>query len=244
VVNLFKKIPPESANPTVLRMLRIVLAEDQAPLKRLSHLPAISAGALMLATEPKLAGVVTSDLIAEVAAREEERYEAHAVTVAMDIHRMREAIDAKRPLPPVHSLERLHALHDEMLLELQAAEARRAHLDERNKLRESFPAPPIPGNRNIVPILSLAELQLEGLKQKHCVGVYESGVRAGLKYIYKMLKPERGTIELLRDNRKSPWRVGQIRLKCNQMPKDATILQVNQWFDAFQEITHRPASRP
>jgi hypothetical protein len=274
MVNLFKKIPPESANPTVLRMLRIVLAEGQAPLKLLSHLSAISAGALVLATEPKLEGVVTPDLIAEVAACEAERFEAQAVTMLLDIHRMREAIDPNRPAAPIHSLERLHALHDEVLLELQAAEARRAHearraakearkrakearkrtdalreqqlvreMEERNKLREMFPEPPIPGNQNIVPILSSADLILEGLRQKHCVGAYEVEVKIGLKFLYKMLKPQRATIELLRDNRRSPWRVGQIRLKCNQMPKEATILQVNQWVDAFKAVTLRPASK-
>jgi hypothetical protein len=257
VVNLFKKILPESATPTVLRLLRVALADGEVPLKLLNHLSEISAGALILASEPKLAGLITTDLVAEVAASEEERYEARAVTVLMDILRMRKEVGMNRTLPPIHSLARAKAVHDEMLLELQAFEARLA-LEARRAAREEqrlaralrvaqlqkamksrpkavflFPDPPIPGNKNILPLRSGAELRLEGLSQKHCVSAYTDEVLGGRKFIYKMLKPERATIEVARADLKSDWFLRQIRIKCNKTPQGATIRAAYQWFDAF-----------
>ncbi len=58
-------------------------------------------------------------------------------------------------------------------------------------------SPPVPGNKNIVPINSISGLETEGDKMHHCVACYADYVQSGHCWIYKIIKPKRATLELV-----------------------------------------------
>lgn len=61
----------------------------------------------------------------------------------------------------------------------------------------------------------------------HCVGSYSQTVLKGNCYIYKVLNPQRATLELVRQAKS--WRIGQLALHCNNSPSQATRLAVQDW---------------
>ena len=92
-----------------------------------------------------------------------------------------------------------------------------------------FPPAPVPGTENIHPISSLEDLQAEGRLMHHCVSVYQPKIHRGESYIYRMLGPERATIEL--ECRGGRVRIGQLSLAYNTEPSQETIKAVNNWLN-------------
>lgn len=91
-----------------------------------------------------------------------------------------------------------------------------------------LPPPPLPGNKNIVPVRSYAELLEEGHAMQHCAGSYAESVRNGHSYIYKVLNPERATLEIARAGA-SGWAVAQIRGVANSRVTQETLRCVERW---------------
>ncbi len=94
-----------------------------------------------------------------------------------------------------------------------------------------FPPPPVPGTDKIHPITSLEDLQAEGRLMHHCITVYQPKILARESYIYRMLEPERATIELRIEG--NAITVGQISLAYNALPSDATKEAVLAWRDSL-----------
>ena len=90
-----------------------------------------------------------------------------------------------------------------------------------------FPPPPVPGNDEIHPITSLEDLQAEGRLMHHCITVYQPKILARESYIYRMLVPERATIELKLEA--NAIRISQISLAYNAQPNAATEAAVLRW---------------
>lgn len=90
-----------------------------------------------------------------------------------------------------------------------------------------FPPPPIQGTELIHPITSLEDLQAEGRLMHHCITAYQPKIMARKCYIYRLLKPERATIELEIDGHRIS--VGQISLAYNAQPTEATKTTVIDW---------------
>lgn len=88
-----------------------------------------------------------------------------------------------------------------------------------------FPSPPLPGDNHIIPILTEEDLIAEGRIMHHCVGSYSHSVRSGSCYIYRVLHPERATLELRCDN----LRISQFKLASNQSPSNDSWKAVNRW---------------
>lgn len=86
---------------------------------------------------------------------------------------------------------RLEAFHDELV---RASMLHDAELSTAVVMKQRgtnhFPAPPIPGDIDIVPITTTIELKAEGREMMHCVDSYSHAVFQCQIYIYKVLWPE------------------------------------------------------
>ncbi|MCK5726854.1 MAG: PcfJ domain-containing protein [Thiotrichaceae bacterium] len=93
-----------------------------------------------------------------------------------------------------------------------------------------FPQPPIKGSKYIIPITNSHELIDEGRAQHHCVAGYKDEIVNGRSYIYKVLEPERGTLQvLILANNK--YARAQFKLSCHQSPSKETIRIIDQWIN-------------
>jgi len=140
---------------------------------------------------------------------------------ALNVARVVEIYDAEIALNPCKDFQAVRRLHDRWT----------DRLNQRQALvvdgATAFPATPVPGNADIHPIQTLEDLQAEGRLMHHCVSVYEAKIRAGSCYIYRMLKPERATIELRFSG--NQIRLGQVYLAYNGQPSSETMEHVNSW---------------
>lgn len=90
-----------------------------------------------------------------------------------------------------------------------------------------FPLPLAPGCDGIVPITTIEELFAEGEEMHNCVASYAEKIMDGNSSIYKVLAPERATLEIASENN----RLLNLQLKtfCNGEPTEATSLFVEKW---------------
>lgn len=93
--------------------------------------------------------------------------------------------------------------------------------------RTPFPPPPFEGTDSIHPIRTREDLLAEGRVMHHCVAVYDRRIETGQCYIYRILKPERATIELRFTGQKVS--VGQVSLAYNGRPSNETVDAIIQW---------------
>jgi len=91
-----------------------------------------------------------------------------------------------------------------------------------------FPEPPLPAGEHIFPIQTFEDLQAEGRLMHHCVAGYFREIRDGNTYIYRVLQPERATVEI--GVRGSDLSIRQIRLAYNRQPSTDTRSAVQAWF--------------
>lgn len=93
----------------------------------------------------------------------------------------------------------------------------------------TFPAQPFPDSEGIKAITTSAELRKEGREQSSCVASYAPIVAGGEAYIYKVLKPARGTLELRRID--GAWLIGQFKLWKNGRPSLEARAHVEKWYE-------------
>jgi len=126
------------------------------------------------------------------------------------------------------SIAALCRLHDRWTEALNATLAveRLAVFKDRYGLL-SFPAPPRPGNEDIVPVLSIDELILEGKIMHNCVASYAENIMERECFIYRVLKPERATLDVGVED--GVLVVRELRTVCNGEPSDATKECVADW---------------
>lgn len=94
-------------------------------------------------------------------------------------------------------------------------------------INPEFPPPPFPDSDDIQAVRTAAELRHEGRLQSNCVARYTSAVAKGRSYFYRVLRPNRATLELR--NTEDGWRIGQLKLGRNRIPEDETHVQVVEW---------------
>lgn len=246
-VRLFKQLIPESADPSSLRLLRGAMPFEARLSKLISHLDIINAGVLAFLVQAPLRDLVTPGLLSELTAAAEEMDQAPSADMVLDTVRMGNEIRGWT-MPPLLSRARIKEVHDRVLLEHLAEQARirraieaqkeqeRLHQLERQReadrrarrSRLPFPEPPIPGNEYIVPIVSEPELIIEGLDQRNCVASYVDRVRDGHAYFYRVLNPERATLLIVR-GRKGTWMPSEVKRKANGAVGPRTITAVQVW---------------
>jgi hypothetical protein len=91
----------------------------------------------------------------------------------------------------------------------------------------AFPQPPIPSTDEVVPISTYEELADEGRTMHNCVLSYADQVMEGRCYIYRVLRPERATLEIRGENGK--YLPAQLRTISNGQPSNETKDAVAKW---------------
>jgi hypothetical protein len=219
---ILAKLAPESASVEVLQPLRMALAQTEVA-KTLAHLPRLNAGAVAIACDPQARAASTPKLLNEVAAVPTEKYRAATAELMRDTLRMFFAVHPRRGTPQFQSLARVRELHDEISTE---------YLRRQPTVAESFrfPRPPLRGTPEIVPIETLEELTAEGRQQNNCVATYAQRIQHRHTFIYRVLKPERATLSIVRGP-DGDWEIDELERRENTGTSDATWRFVQAWLD-------------
>jgi len=91
---------------------------------------------------------------------------------------------------------------------------------------------PFPGNEFITPLLTPADLVIEGEKMHHCVASYDDSVHEGMSWIYHVeVDGEHATLELEREGPGREWQLGQLRGPCNAPPSEELWAEVKRWLE-------------
>ena len=99
--------------------------------------------------------------------------------------------------------------------------------------RKPFPAPPIAGTNDIIPLRTALELSIEGNQQHHCVNSYADRVHSGNCYIYRILKPQRATLSIVK-TAAGEWAIGELLVACNNSVDEKTEQKVSDWLNNAQ----------
>jgi len=147
---------------------------------------------------------------------------------------------------PAHALqcrtrEELVTLHDRYVA---ARNQQREALYKKRFVRpERFPPPPLAGTKHIQPILNSFDLDQEGAEMHHCVGTYAKQLQTGSHAFYRVLSPERATLQIHRTP-KNTWRIQQLAGHCNAPVRPQTQKAVLDWLEKEQPTKHREAMEP
>jgi hypothetical protein len=74
---------------------------------------------------------------------------------------------------------------------------------------------------------------MEGRLMHHCVGGYVQQAQSGCSFFYKVLKPQRGTLQLSITGEKVI--IDQFKLACNEMLSEKSQFSVRQWLTDDKE---------
>ncbi len=122
------------------------------------------------------------------------------------------------------TLDDLERLHERYIIEIN---------QRKNNENVEYYVPPISGSRYIIPIRNSVELRAEGEIQEHCVASYHQDILRKKCYIYKILQPERATLEL-NTPINGDYSIAQLRLYRNGAPSEETIRSVQQWLHDYK----------
>lgn len=218
------KIAPESASVELLVPLREALRDGRV-MKALSHLPKLNAGVLAIALDQELLAACSPALLAEVAACKPENYRASTADLLGDTLDMIRTANPQRGTPQFQSLARLREVHDEVsvrFLQSGSPTTRTGRL----------PRPPLMGTAEIEPIRTLEDLVEEGRLQNNCVATYAERVVRSAVFIYRVLRPERATLSIVRGP-DGDWQIGELERSSNRRVSPATLRFVESWLDQF-----------
>jgi len=110
--------------------------------------------------------------------------------------------------------------------------------------------PPVSGTEFIKPIISKRDLYYEGEKMHHCVGSYIDNIEQGKCWIYRVLQPERATLQIMpkyglstnlhksvhNKNKQKVfasqyYSIGQLYKACNNPVNKDTLQVVQRWLN-------------
>jgi hypothetical protein len=260
LVRLLRKIPPESASPSVLRRLKNAILADKRVPELLTHLQVVNVGVLDLVTNQRLLDLVTPRLLVEASGEDDTTREPSAGDMILGSLTILREIAPRREIRGFTSIQQVREFQEETDAEYQAhlrrkeearIEAQRAADDERRRRQEEararrrrqtewraevarrpYPPPPVPGTKDIVPLTSAAQLQAEGVEQCNCVGSYVWRVLQGGTYIYRVMAPERATLAVVR-GADGCWRRSELKAKSNRKVRTSTVAAVDRWLSRF-----------
>ncbi len=139
--------------------------------------------------------------------------------------------DAEQAIACCPDFDHLYRLHERWIIKLNS---RRIIPQGGTKLG----TPPIEGTKNIIPITTSYGLRMEGKIMHHCVGGAVQRVLNRLSYIYRVEKPQRGTLEIkIHGTTGEKFFIGEFRLYANANPSDEAWATVYDWFNRAQKKT-------
>ena len=217
-VRLLKRMSGVSRTKDELRSY-IRLLKHQEVSNYLSHAQGELGQELKLLTKhPWLAGCPARALIPLLSEQE------HWI-IFRDILRMLDNISALQQCASINALNRLH---DHLVVDLNQRRGRELIRDERGQPK-SLPRPPIPAGENIEPVDSQMDLIQEGKEMHHCIASHLRSVVDGKFAVYRMMAPERLTIEVLVMGDGQCF-LKEVRGKYNKLPSQQSMEIVERWF--------------
>jgi hypothetical protein len=98
---------------------------------------------------------------------------------------------------------------------------------------DSLPPPPFPGvPGEIEPLRSVGDLDREGRVVRNCVRSYGRRAMAGHCAIYRVLRPERATLSIVRGHK--GWRVGELKGRGNADVEPETVRAIEDWLKRWK----------
>jgi hypothetical protein len=223
-VSLMKRIRPESVNREIIGPLRLALKKDPTVAQVLARIEQVNAGVLGVVLNKKLGKMYTSGLLGEIARSSREHYHPFAMHTLEEVAYMSRVGRPKKIPPQFSSLKRLNAYHEELSSDFEKVGA--------HKLRYCrIPEPPLAGTDSITPVHTLTQLKKEGKEQSHCVASYSRRIAQGGTYVYRVLKPERATLSIVRDSG-GRWCRGELYCAGNHPVSDDTVRAVDEWLES------------
>lgn len=217
-VRLLKRMSGVSRTKDELRSY-IRLIKHQEVCNYLSHAKGeLGADLKLLTKHPWLASCPARALIPLLSNQE------HWITFR-DILRMTDDIIELQQCTTANAL---HRLHDRLVVEFNQWRGRKLIRDECGQ-PVPLPEPPLPATDNIIPITSQAELIEEGQEMHHCIASHLKSVVDGKFAVYRMMAPERLTIEVLVMGG-GQLVLREVRGKCNRLPSAASNAIIEAWF--------------
>ena len=238
-VKLLRKLGPSCIDPASMRMLYNTLRDNESGTKMLRHQSRINAGVHRLCCYRRLADVAAPSLVYEAANDPEEEDASPRADLLGDTLSLWETVDRTGSPPAFTSLRRIQTVHDGLVAKYQrnlTAERptpqrvrRKRRSPQRKRAKTAFPPPPVPESRDIIAICSKSELEKESEAQHNCVGTYYTRIQEqGDIFIYKVLRPQRATLALLR-RPDGTWRRGELAASHNRSVGAATRIAVDYW---------------
>jgi hypothetical protein len=178
-----------------------------------------------LALGDGLLEATTPAFITEIAESPAEKYRAVAVDMLADTLIMLQAIDPLAGTPKIQSLARLRAMHSEVSTKFLSKRPPGSG-DPR------LPHPPLRGTKNIVPILTVEDLVQEGKEQDNCVATYLERIRKRTTFVYRVLRPERATLSIVRGN-DGDWQISELESRSNRNVSAITRIEVESWINQY-----------
>lgn len=239
-VKLFRKVEPASLNgdnwPSMLEVFRRELSDLKSPL---NHLEAINSGVIEILLNPAAARAVGPSLLKEVARDKAENHRGRIIHMITGTLQMQEELrdDGNSHVKRTHfaNLGRLKETHEEVTKRYRR---RIRQLIEANQHdTDRFRNPPLPGiPGKIEPITSPEGLVNEGEEQGNCVASYAERVRQGSTFIYRLFKPERATLSIVKSSPFSDWKIGELESKYNTDVQGETEEFVEAWLARHQSM--------
>jgi len=149
----------------------------------------------------------------------------------IDIKRMAKILvieDYQRQYKKLTSRQSIHKMHDKLVEQIN-----------KNPLLQTeyefgFPKPKIKSNNEIIFISNAYELKTEGRELSHCVVSYSDMARKGHKFFYKVLKPQRGTLEL--SYQLDKYIINSFKLAKNLEPSKQSWKAVRKWLKTQNKL--------
>jgi hypothetical protein len=139
--------------------------------------------------------------------------------------------DRKKRMLSCESIEALYLLHDKWSRVLNNERSEQMIATFRaDHGTNRFPLPPFPGCAEIMPVTTIEDLVREGDQMHNCVASYAERIFRGECCIYRVLAPERATLQVAMDE--GTLLLRQLKAACNKDPAESTKRFVTEWFQA------------
>ncbi len=233
VARLLRKVPARCLTLTTVAALTQAVRTPGVP-ERLRHLPVMTGAILQVAAHPMLRSVTNRFLreLLELSLEDDpdhgSRSASRSQTVVDELSELEAAWLRCGPDVPlrIDSVASIGRQYGELYRTVHRADLREHSADV-------LPAPPFPGNDEIVPITTVGALTEESERQRHCVITYLPSVQNQRRAIYQVLKPQRATLSL-RSNR-GRWELEELRGKANTLVREETYNSVYRWLRTAAE---------
>lgn len=229
--NILRKLTFEATTVDRLLYLRSCLFDPRC-CKLLSHLPSIGPGTVRVVSDDFLRSALAPSALDELARSDRGKRGWELAYQLRDTLRVAEML----PDPPTlrfPTLQRLFATHDDLVDRFNEGADRWLADRESGDLR-SFGPPPLPGTDDLVPLDDERKLVEEGQQMKHCIASYASDVETGDAYVYRLLRPQRATVLLRRDD--GDWCVAEALGPRNRQISTEAWEVLERWMDQAEEL--------